>query len=436
MHVLLVPVGSHGDVHPFLSLGLALKARGHQVTLITNVHFADMVAGAGIDVVPLGTEQMFLEATDHPRLWDPKRGLQIVIAMSARLMQPLHDLIMERYVPGQTVVAAPAHAFGARVAQEAHGVPLVTVHLQPAAFLSAIVPPVLPIYGLMMRLPIWGRRALYRALEVAVAGPIFGPHINPYRSRLGLPKVRRFLKWWNSSTDILGLFPAWFAPPQADWPPQVTLTSFPLFDESHQPEIDQDLQEFLDAGPPPVVFTAGSAMKHGSEFFKAAVEACVSLNRRALLLARFPEQVPQDLPLTVRHFSYVPFGRLLPHAAALVHHGGIGTTAQGLAAGLPQLVMPMAHDQPDNAARLERLGVGRTLTPARFQGPAVARELSVLLTDPSYAEKARQLSSRLDPRRALEESCRVLEMALDRANATPGSVLPTKNHHRPDRTFS
>ena len=112
------------------------------------------------------------------------------------------------------------------------------------------------------------------------------------------------------------------------------------------------------AGEPPIVFTPGSAMYHGQDFFRASVEACKQLNRRGILLTRHAEQIPADLPATIRHFSYAPFSLLLPRAAALVHHGGIGTSAQAMAAGCRQLITPFAHDQFDNADRLRRLGEG------------------------------------------------------------------------------
>src|SRR5207253_413252 len=133
----------------------------------------------------------------------------------------------------------------------------------------------------------------------------------------------------------------------------------------------------------------GSAMKQGKAFFAAAVEACVKLGRRGMLLTRFPEQVPSPLPDGIRHFEYVPFSQVFPRAAAVVHHGGIGTTAQALAAAVPQLVMHMAHDQPDNAARVLRLGVGRPISPKAFRAPAVAKALHALSSSPEIAERCR-----------------------------------------------
>jgi UDP:flavonoid glycosyltransferase YjiC (YdhE family) len=221
--------------------------------------------------------------------------------------------------------------------------------------------------------------------------------------------VHTIANWWHSPHCILGLFPDWFAPPQADWPPNVHLTGFPLFDEAEHVELSGAVEQFLNAGTPPIVFTAGSAMRHGHDFFSAAADACVRLDKRGILLARFSEQIPTGLPTTVRHFDYVPFSLLLRRAAALVHHGGIGTTAQALAAGLPQLIMPLAHDQPDNAMRLKRLGVGESLTRGKFKGPAVAQRLRALLSDPDLPARCRVLADRINRDHALARSCEVIE---------------------------
>jgi len=160
-------------------------------------------------------------------------------------------------------------------------------------------------------------------------------------------------------------------------------------------------------------------MQHAHEFFTAAAEACKRLGRRGMLLTRHSDQLPGELPSGVRHFSFLPFGLLLPRVAATVFHGGIGTVAQALRAGVPQLIMPMAHDQPDNADRLVKLGVGRMLWPRDFTGPAVARELSALLDDPAVAMRCRDLATRFpaDPVAPAVE-------ALERFATTPFSGKP------------
>jgi rhamnosyltransferase subunit B len=102
-------------------------------------------------------------------------------------------------------------------------------------------------------------------------------------------------------------------------------------------------------------------MAHGRSFFSAALQACQALGRRALLITSYADQLPEVLPTGCHHVAYAPFESVVPRLAGLVHHGGIGTSAQALAAGVPQLVCPFAHDQFDNAARLKRLGVGRVV---------------------------------------------------------------------------
>lgn len=412
MHVLLIPIGSHGDVHPFVGLGVALRARGHRATLITNEHFAPLAAAAGLEFRPLGSEAEFTRAINNPDLWQPMKGFRLVMEMLCQLTKPLHDLLREYSGLNDTVLAAQVTAFGARVAFDSLRLPLVTVHLQPSVFMSTLDPPELPLAGLMRRLPQWGRRALLKFTGRTAVDPLIAPSVNAVLAEAKLKPVRDIMHWWHSPQSLLCLFPDWYAPPQADWPPNVHLTGFPLFDEGTHRTLDPAVTRFLSEGPSPVVFTAGSAMQHGHEFFQAATDACAQLGRRGILLARFRDQIPRNLPESVRHFDYVPFTQLLPSAAALVHHGGIGTTAQALAAGIPQLVMPMAHDQPDNAMRLERLGVGERLVPKRFKAANVAAKLGALLDDPDVSARARRLAERIRNQDALNEACEVIEQAI------------------------
>jgi rhamnosyltransferase subunit B len=409
--VLLVPLGSHGDVHPFVGLGLALKARGHDVTVLTLGYFEKLVRSAGLEFVGLPLAEDFEEGLKDPALWDRRRGFALVVRKSViPYLRPIYEYIAERYVPGKTVVVPGTLALGARVAQDKLGVPVASAHLQPGIFRSEYHAPVLP--GLFMPdwLPRVFKRLQYRLADDLIVERILTSGLNAFRAEVGLPPVHDLMGgWWHAPQLVLGLFPAWYGPPQPDWPPHVRLTGFPLYDERDLRPPTPELEEFLGAGAPPVVFTAGSAMRQGHAFFAEAAEACRLLGCRGLLLTRFPDQLPARLPVGVRSFEYVPFSRVLPRAAALVHHGGIGTTAQGLAAGIPHLVMPLAHDQPDNADRLRRLGVARALPPARFRAPAVARDLGALLASADVAARCRDYAERIRASRPLEEACRLIE---------------------------
>jgi UDP:flavonoid glycosyltransferase YjiC (YdhE family) len=195
----------------------------------------------------------------------------------------------------------------------------------------------------------------------------------------------------------------------------VRLAGFPLWDESAVREPSAELAHFLDAGEPPVVFTAGSAMAQGEKFFRVSAEVCRAAGWRGLLLTQFPEQLPQPLPAGVRHFHYVPFSAVLPRAAAFVHHGGIGTTAQALAAGVPQLVTPLAHDQPDNAMRVKRLGVGDMLQTKHYKVVRLRERLAWLMESAAVKENCKRYARELVERTALERTCDMVEEAAQTA---------------------
>ena len=150
-------------------------------------------------------------------------------------------------------------------------------------------------------------------------------------------------------------------------------------------------------------------MQHGSHFFRAAVDACLRLKRRGLLLSQFVDHIPKPLPEEIIHCHYLPLSGILPHCAAIIHHGGIGTSAKAMAAGIPQLIMPMAYDQPDNALRLQGLGISDWLPPKRFNGEAVAKKLERLLHSEQVKVQCQKLAAQIDLPEAIRLSCDVIE---------------------------
>jgi UDP:flavonoid glycosyltransferase YjiC (YdhE family) len=214
----------------------------------------------------------------------------------------------------------------------------------------------------------------------------------------------------HSPLATIGLFPDWFAAPQPDWPSQTHLTGFIFHDKRAADEqLSQDVLDFLAAGDPPIVFTPGTAMKHGAQFFEASIQACQMLGRRGILLTQYKDQLPSTLPEDIRHFDYLPFSLVLPRAAALVHHGGIGTIAPALAAGIPQVIRPMTHDQPDNALRLQLLGTGVSISPKDYTAQTVAEKLNRLLSSADVLARRKEYAQRIDPQKSLQETCDLLE---------------------------
>jgi len=409
----LVPVGSSGDIHPFVWLGKGLVSLGHEVVVIVHRPFDRTMEGAGLRTIAYGTQDEYEAVIRHPDLWHPRRGFALIATMASRWYPEIVPRIQTEMAPGRTLLVGAGIAFGARIAAEAFQVPLVTVQLQPVAFMSATDPPLIGAgFEWFMRAPRWVRHVLYRLGDLN-SDRFVAPGINAFRTQLGLrPRVRRIMRgYWMSPFKVVALFPEWYGPKQPDWPPQTLVTRFPLYDESDQVVVAEELAGFLDAGEPPVLFTAGSANIQARRFFEAGLNACVRLHLRALFVTRFPEQLPSGLSREVRHFAYVPFSQIFPRCKAIVHHGGIGTVAQGLAAGVPQLVMAMSHDQPDNGFRIARLGVGAYLYPRAFTPGRVAATLERLTTSPEVSQACRVCQKWMESQMPAEQVFGLLDEA-------------------------
>ncbi|MCE9590959.1 MAG: glycosyltransferase [Planctomycetes bacterium] len=420
MRVLLCPIGSSGDVHPFVGIGLALKSRGHEVVVIVNGQFEPLIRRVGLAYEPLGTGEEFREAIRDPMLWHASKGPSTVLAWVVKGMRRQYEAIQRLHRPGETILINSALGFGARIAHDKLAIPLATLHLQPAIFRSVNETPVLPAGNLPRRAPAFLKRFIYWVADAVMLDPLLERPVNDFRCELGLPPIRHPARdYWHSPQLTLGMFPDWFAPIQPDWPASVRLTGFPLYDERGASDPLPGLEEFLQQHGPPIVFTPGSANVHAGDFFAAAVGACKVMNRPGLLLTRFPEQIPHNLPATVRHFDFVPLSQLLPRSAALVHHGGVGTMSQAMAAGVPQLIMPLSHDQPDNAARIRRLGIGDSLSPKQFTARRVADRLTPLLTDAGVAAACRGVADRLRAMDALGMTCDLIEKVVGQASRLP-----------------
>ncbi|MCB9420166.1 MAG: glycosyltransferase [Ardenticatenaceae bacterium] len=410
--ILLPTIGSAGDVHPIIGLGCGLRARGHRVTVITNPYFEARIRQAGLDFLPLGTAEAYEKGVANPQLWHPTKGFEFIArTFVLPQLRPLYHLL-KQFSPEDTIIVAAGLAFGARLAQEKRGMPLITAHLQATMLRSLHQSPIMGPRVLLEHLPPALKRIWFDLLDHQVIDPVLLPELNDFRCELGLLPVKRvFDRWLHSPQRVLGLFPDWYAPPQPDWPVQTDLTGFVHYETDEKRPFPPGVAQFLEKGDPPILFTPGSAMQHGVQFFGAALEACQQLGRRGLFVSAHTEHIPANLPDSICYAPYLPFSQVLPRTAALVFHGGIGTTAQGLAAGIPMLVMPMSHDQPDNAIRLKRLGVGDYLMPGRFRGTAVARKLDHLLHSPEIAANSQKLAPLVNFEQALDKTCQLIETA-------------------------
>lgn len=416
MDVLLATTGSAGDVYPFLALGQALRARGHQISLLAPAEFQGLSRRLGIDFAALEREpcparpafSKVMHSVMHPFTshWRKLARASTVVP----LIRPLYDAIAHHAERRNAVVVASAPLLGARVAHDRLNVPLVTVHVSPSALRSANDAACQASGRVPSWLPPLRKRASYRLLDALIFDPLLGRPINRLRAELGLPSVHRVLHDWRHSPQLgIGLFPEWFAPPQPDWPAALRLTGFLFDDTATTADLSPAIESFLRAGPPPIICTPGSAIRTANTFFEESIRACVHLKRRALLFTPHRQQIPASLPAGIRHFEYAPFRHVLGRASALIHTGGIGTAAQALSASIPQIIMPIKNDQPDNAGRLERLGVARTIPGGVFRAERVAHALAELLACPKVAERCRLFAARLASADPLAETCQLIE---------------------------
>lgn len=406
MHVILVSVGTDGDIFPYVGLGAKLKARGHQITLTASAQYETLARAHGFAFHPLVSAEENDELFGHPEFWNPLRNAPMMARWGVRFIRRQYDLL-SKLVTAETVLVASPGVLAAGLVHEKAGTPLVSLVLQPWMIPSSIAPPMMPGFTFLRGAPrpVW--KVFWRALHVVV-DTLIGRDLNRVRKSLSLQPRWRIIDHWLSPQLVLGLFPEWYGPPQADWPPQMQLTSFPMFDGGKDDDLSPQLQEFCRAGDPPIAFTFGTGMAHPERLFRSALEACTMLGVRGVFLTKYRDQLPDPLPASVFHCAFASFQTLFPQCAAVVNHGGIGTVAKAIASGTPQLICPLCFDQIDNGARTKTLGAG-DLIPSRYpNGRQVAEGLARLLT-PAARSRCREIATRLEGCDALESTAQCIE---------------------------
>lgn len=359
MHVIVTAIGSAGDINPMLMIASEIRERGHDVDFIANEYFKDKIHRAGLNFHALGGVELYRKAVDDPEMWEPRKAFHAVWRTLRDGLDVNVELI-ENCLREESVLLGSTLAFGSRIVQEKHRKKGSTVHLAPSCIISGHEPMAMPGMSLLPRMPLPVRDFMMTLIDSVWLDQVCKDDLNSIRAKHGLPPIKSVMKKWMHSPDqVVCAFPDWYAKPQPDWPPNTVMTGFPVYDRPEDQVLDSRLTEFLNAGPAPIVFTAGSAMAHAKRHFETAIAATNKAKMRAVLVSAFPEQIPDELPNNIIHSSYAPFAVLFQKASIVQHHGGIGTSVQALAAGVPALITPFAHDQFDNAYRVSKLGVAR-----------------------------------------------------------------------------
>ena len=409
-HIVFATIGSLGDLHPMMTLATELQERGHTVTLATSAFYRHKVESSGIRFHPIRPDLSPDDKELLQRAMELKSGPEFLIreVILPHLRDMYDDLAAiaqhaDMLIAGEVVFAAPlvAEKFELRWA---------SAILSPCSFLSIHDPSVIPQLPFSRQL--FHAGSIVQRVIAGLGGWItrdWATPIEELRAELGLAQLQLPIFMAKYSPHFnLALFSPAFAKPQSDWPSNTQQTGF-IFYEQQADCLPAAIVDFLKAGEPPLLFTLGSAaVQVAGDFYEISVKVSRKLGLRAILLVG-DNAPPVDLPSDIVAVDYLPYRQIFPHVACVVHQGGIGTTAQALQAGRPQLVMPFSFDQPDNAARVERLGVGLMIEKKQYSTDLAAKQLNTLLTNPGYAHRAKEVAGLVANEDGLHQACDAIE---------------------------
>jgi UDP:flavonoid glycosyltransferase YjiC (YdhE family) len=418
LRIVLSNIGTLGDTNPLIAIALELKRRGHTPVMALPAVYEPRIR-------PLGLEFHAVRPDIDPNntilvemIYDIKNGTEHGLRdfLFPVLRQTYSDLLDAATKPERAdlLLLGELNYAGPLVA-EVTGIPWASYVLAPLSFFSAFDPPVLPPYPRLARadkvVPGFGRviRRVARFVSRKWPEPIY-----ELRRELGLPRgANPLFDAKHSPSLVLALFSRKLGEEQKDWPEHTLITGFCYYDaDAGNQALPANLEKFLAAGPPPVVFTLGSAaVLAAGNFYETSAKAAIRLGIRAVLLIGTDprNQLKTALPETVCVAEYAPYSELFKRAAMVVHQGGVGTTAQCLRAGKPMLIMPFSHDQPDNARRMKRLKVARVIQRGSYKPWRVARRLKAMLANPLLAQRAESVGKQLASEDGVRAACDALE---------------------------
>ena len=413
--ILLATIGSLGDLHPCLALALGLRERGHLPIIASTELYRAKVESLGLEFHSLRPDTSSQDPAVMSIVMDMRRGPEFLLRQMILPALPgtYEDLLAvasstDLMIAGEIVLAAPLVA-------EKLGLPWISALLSPFSFYSAYDPPVSPYAPSLTFL----HRLNWRINKAFVESGRFmlrswWKPVYQLRRKLGLSKGGDPLFEDKFSADlVLALFSREIAPPQPDWPANAEQPGYVYYDQGDSRSgLPPELDAFLEAGEAPIVFTLGSSAVHDPRrFFDESAEAAKILNRRAVFLVS-QNASPAAMSSASIAVPYAPFSELFPRAAVIVHQGGSGTTAQAFRAGRPALIMPCGFDQPDNAARVKRIGAGLTVSRTRYRAHTASRVLKRLLDEPRFTATAQAIADRLKAEDGVGAACDAIERLL------------------------
>ncbi|CAN5854056.1 glycosyltransferase [soil metagenome] len=428
--IVLSTFGSLGDLHPKIALGIELKRRGHEVVFNVMEFYREKIESLGFEFSPLRPDIDPDNRELARQLMDTKTGTEKIIKeIIMPNLRPMFEDMM-RAVKNADLLITGEIVYPAKSVVEKSGVKWISTSLAPISFLSADDPPLPPVaewYKYLRFMPTAFHRGVFNIMRGTIKN-WYEPYKN-FRRELSLDEDHDPI-FDDKYSDVLHLamFSKVLGVPQPDWHSPTLQTGFCFYDSwENSDKTSEELQKFLDAGEPPIVFTLGSAaVMDARDFFEESAKAARILNRRAVLLYGIFNEPPEIVESResgvesreksfsdIAMFDYAPYSEVFPRAACVVHQGGVGTTGQVLRAGVLALIMPFSHDQPDNAARCKRAGVAEIIDRERYTAAAAAKKLENILNQASYKSNAFEASRIVKAERGTATACDAIEKVLE-----------------------
>lgn len=399
-----------------LALGIELRKRGHEIRINAMEFYREKIDALGFELFPLRPD-INPENSELARIiMDAEKGTEKLVR---EILFPNLDAMYEdlmKATEGADLLVTGEVVFPAKSVVERTGIKWISTSLAPISFFSAHDPNVYPTaqwLKLLRGLPAGFHKNLFSVMRWTIRD-WFEPY-RKFRRELGLNENHDpIFEGKYSKLLHLAMFSKVLAKPQPDWHRPTLQTGFCFYDgQDDLGKMPEDLRRFLDAGEPPVVFTLGSAaVMDAGDFFEESAKAARILKRRAVLLYGIFNQPPKILDENIAGFDYAPYSLVFPRAACVVHQSGVGTTAQVLRAGVPALVMPYSHDQPDNAARCERIGVAQTISREKYSAQSAAKQLREILENENYKTNAAEASKIIKGEHGTKIACDAIEAVL------------------------
>lgn len=425
--ILITCFGSYGDLHPYIALAKNLKKRGHTVSVGTSIMFESQIKSEEVTFTHLRSK---LDEYNTPaakrdfvkQVFDPVHGGEFMINEMMQEVENTYTDTLKATDKCDIVISNPL-AYVTPIVCRDKNIPWLSTVLAPMFFLSVYDPPIMspaPWLRKIHRLSPRAYRVLFLLLKQATKKWLKPLYQLCSRHQLSPPSGNPLFEGQYSPHGTLAMFPRCFADPQLDWPPNTSMTGFPLFSvEMSAIEERNDLHDFIQAGEAPIVFALGSsAVNIAEDFYAISANIARKLNKRAVLIYGEHEDAINNIPKGSDIFSinYVSYEKVFPHACLIVHQGGIGTLAHSLVAQQPILVVPFGFDQFDNGERIEKLGVGKYVSRKSYSVQKTAPIIKELLENKAYKTQAIKVGKEISETQGIEQACDTIERLINRNN--------------------